>query len=254
MHAYLDFYLDAGLALSAMVFGTFLLAGTVKGCIGLGLPTVAVGLLSLTMPAPQAAALLVVPSIVTNVWQCVVGGHFAALLRRLAPMLVAICVGNAVGVLWLAGTAVAGAGSLLGCALLLYAVLGLAAVRMQVPPQAEWWLGPLTGAATGLITAATGVFVIPAVPYLQALGLERNTLVQAMGISFMVSTLAMAGGLIYSGALGGAEASASVLAVAPALVGMALGGWLRQRVSEKVFKRGFFIALFLLGGHLLLAG
>ena len=44
-------------ALSAMVLGAFLLAGTVKGCIGLGLPTVAIGLLSLAMPAPQAAAL-----------------------------------------------------------------------------------------------------------------------------------------------------------------------------------------------------
>lgn len=254
MHALTEFYENAGPALSAMVLGAFLLAGTVKGCIGLGLPTVAIGLLSLAMPAPQAAALLIVPSLVTNVWQCLVGGQFWMLLRRLGPMLIAICVGNALGAYWLAGTAVEGASSLLGCALLLYAALGLAAVRMQVPSRAEPWLGPLVGAATGLVTAATGVFVVPVVPYLQALGLDRNALVQAMGISFMVSTLAMAGGLIYSGALGTGEASASVLAVLPALAGMALGGWLRQRVSEKAFKRGFFIALFLLGGHLLFAG
>ena len=53
----------------ALITFTFLLAGFVKGVIGLGLPTVAVGLLGLVMPPAEAAALLVVPSMVTNLWQ-----------------------------------------------------------------------------------------------------------------------------------------------------------------------------------------
>jgi hypothetical protein len=52
----------------------------------------------------------------------------------------------------------------LGFLLMLYAVLGLTSVRFSVAPAAEWWLGPLIGALTGLATAATGVFAIPAVP------------------------------------------------------------------------------------------
>ena len=47
----------------------FLLAGLVKGVIGMGLPTVAMGLLALVLPPAEAAAIVVVPSLVTNVWQ-----------------------------------------------------------------------------------------------------------------------------------------------------------------------------------------
>ena len=56
-------------SLVALVAGTFLLAGLVKGVIGLGLPTVAMGLLGLAMPPVEAAAMLLVPSLVTNVQQ-----------------------------------------------------------------------------------------------------------------------------------------------------------------------------------------
>jgi len=118
----------------------------------------------------------------------------------------------------------------------------------------EQMMSPLVGVATGLVTGAAGVFVIPAVPYLQALGLSRDELVQALGLSFTVSTLALAGGLLWRGALGGGELSASLLALIPAVLGMLLGQWLRQRISAVLFKRVFFIGLGVLGGHLLISG
>ncbi len=58
---------SAGLLIATA--GAFLLAGFVKGVIGLGLPTVSIGLLGLLMTPAQAAAILVVPSLVTNIWQ-----------------------------------------------------------------------------------------------------------------------------------------------------------------------------------------
>lgn len=252
MHIFTDFFIQAGWPLATAVLGVFLLAGFVKGCIGLGMPTVAVGLLSMAMPAPQAAALLVVPAVITNIWQMASGGHFRILLRRLALLLLTICLGTALGAWLFAGVSDAGASSLLGGALLCYAAVGLSPIKLRVPPRQEGWLGALTGTVTGLITAVTGVFVLPSVPYLQALGLDRNTLVQAMGISFMVSTLAMAGGLAYGGSLGASEMAASALALGPALLGMWAGQGLRRRISETAFKRGFFIALALLGVNLLL--
>jgi hypothetical protein len=57
------------------------------------------------------------------------------------------------------------------------------------------------GAITGLTTAATGVFVIPAVPYLQAIGFEKEELVQALGLSFTVSTMALAFNVAFEGGL-----------------------------------------------------
>jgi len=234
---------------------TFLLAGFVKGVIGLGLPTVAVGLLGLAMPTAEAAALLIVPSLVTNVWQLLAGPRFMALAKRLWPMLVGICIGTWAGGGWLASGGNT-PGIALGVALLAYAALGLAAVRMRIP--AAWSSGRVSalgggiGVVTGLVTAATGVFVIPAVPFLQALELDKDDLVQALGLSFTVSTVALAAGLARDGIFHGHAMGVSLLALAPALGGMFFGQWVRGRVSAPVFRRCFFVGLAMLGAELVI--
>lgn len=240
---------DAGMIIGFIAL-TFLLAGLVKGTIGLGLPTVAVGLLGLVMPPVEAAALLVVPSLVTNAWQLAGGPSVLALLglvRRLWPMLVGIGVGT-----WMAAGSLSGgrgAAVAMGVALVGYGVFGLARVPLLVPGRWEAVLGPVVGVLNGAITAATGIFVLPSVPYLGGLGLGREALIQALGLSFTVSTLALAGALgpalFRADALGG-----SVLALLPALVGMWAGTWLRGRVRVEVFRRWFFAGLVVLGGHL----
>ncbi|WEW98961.1 sulfite exporter TauE/SafE family protein [Pseudomonas nitroreducens] len=234
---------------------TFLLAGLVKGVVGLGLPTVAVGLLGLVMPPMQAAAILVVPSTVTNIWQLAAGPRFLGLLKRLWGMLLGIVVGTlAVGWL-LAGENWPAATLLLGVALILYALLGLSNQRFSVAPQHERWLSPVIGLITGGVTAVTGVFVIPAVPFLQALGLEKDDLVQALGLSFTVSTLALAITLSQHGSLLQADVlGLSLLALLPALAGMYLGTWLRSRISPLAFRRCFFGGLLLLGADLAVRG
>ncbi len=238
--------------LFAFTFATFLLAGLVKGVIGLGLPTVAMGMLAVVMAPAQAAALLVVPSLVTNLWQLAIGPNLTSLLRRLSPMLLGICIGTLAGAGFLSGTGGPGATTALGIALVVYAIVGLCAVRLTVPARAEFWLSFVVGATTGLITAATGVFVIPAVPYLQALGLEKDDLVQALGLSFTVSTIALAALLLNDGSLQVAVAGASALALVPALLGMMIGQWLRGRARPEVFRLCFFIGLLVLGTHLAL--
>ncbi|MDE1169187.1 MAG: sulfite exporter TauE/SafE family protein [Pseudomonas sp.] len=250
----LGFYQDIGLALTVLVLSTFLLAGTVKGVIGLGLPTVSMGLLGLAMAPAQAAALLIVPATVTNFWQLAAGGHLRGLVKRLWPMLLMIFGGTLVGSLWVGIDGGPWVVRALGGALLTYALVGLFVPAFRIPAHRERWAGPACGVITGVVTAATGVFVIPAVPYLQALGLSRDELVQALGLSFTVSTLALACGLFWHGELGGGAIGASLLTLLPALAGMALGQWLRQRISALVFKRVFFTGMALLGAVLLTMG
>jgi uncharacterized membrane protein YfcA len=229
---------------------TFLLAGCVKGVIGLGLPTVAMGLLSVVMPPAKAASLLIVPSFVTNIWQLAAGPSFRLLAYRLWPMLAGVILGTLAGTGLLTGSHAGQAAIALGLLLMLYAVLGLTSVRFSVPSRAEWWLGPLIGALTGLATAATGVFAIPAVPYLGALGLGKEDMIQALGLSFTVSTIALAAALAAGGAFDLADVGASTAALAPALLGMAAGGAVRGRFSERTFRRVFFGGLLVLGAHL----
>jgi uncharacterized membrane protein YfcA len=123
-----------------------------------------------------------------------------------------------------------------------------------VPAGLEPWLSPVIGIVTGMVTAATGVFVIPAVPYLQALDLEREVLVKALGLSFTVSTVALAASLAHDGAFNPAIATTSLLALAPALAGMAVGQWVRLRVRLETFRRCFFFGLLALGAHLAVSG
>jgi uncharacterized protein len=151
------------------------------------------------------------------------------------------------------GLAGPGAAALLGAALAAYGAVGLANIHPLRPTASrETWLGPLVGIATGLVTAATGVFVLPAVPYLQALGLEKDDLVQALGLSFTVSTVALGAGLLQAQLLDPALAVASLAALLPAAVGMGLGQLLRVRVSEATFRTAFFAGLLVLGAYALL--
>jgi hypothetical protein len=234
-----------GIALS------FVLAGAVKGVTGMGLPTVAMGLLGLVMAPAEAAAYLIIPSAVTNVWQYFTGPHRWRLARRSWPMLVTISVST-----WAAAGLIAGDGAkyatiALGTALALYAGVGLANIRLAVPRKSEVWLAPLVGAVTGVVTGATGVFVIPAVPYLQALGLEKDDLVQTLGLSFSVSTFALAAGLASHGAFHVAAMSASALCTLPALGGMAIGQVIRAKANPATFRLMFSIGMLVLGGDLI---
>ena len=234
----------------AAITAIFVLAGFVKGVIGLGLPTVAMGLLAIVMPPAQAAALVVVPSFLTNVWQAT-GPELAPLIRRLWPMLLGICVGVWAGGGLLTADGGGRASIGLGAILALYGVLGLTSVEFSVPTRLEPWLSPLTGVITGIVTAATGVYMIPSAPYLQAIGLKKDSLVQALGLTFTVATLALAASLVGEGALQVSVAGASLLALAPALAGMMLGQWVRARVASETFRICFFAASLLLGIHLM---
>lgn len=236
------------------VAGIFLLAGFVKGVIGMGLPTVAIGLLGLMMTPAQAAAILLVPSLISNVWQFAVGGGIAALLRRLWPMLVGVCVGTFIGAVFLPHSGSGQATVWLGVALAIYAGLGLIKVQFSVPPRAELWLGLVMGTATGAITVATGVFALPGVPYIQALHMDRHRLVQALGLSFTVSTVTLALALQHAGEINTGLLWPSLLALAVVLVGMWLGQMVRGRIKPATFRLFFFVGILLLGAHLALRG
>lgn len=241
--------LTASLLISACAF---LIAGFVKGVIGLGLPTVAIGLLGLVMTPVQAASLLVVPSLATNLWQLAAGPGIRPLLHRFWPLLAGICIGTWSSGALLVGTDHARAGMLLGFALIAYALVGLSAKQFSLSSRVERWLSPLVGAMTGVVAAATGVFVVPAVPYLQALGLAREELVQTLGLSFTVSTIALAMLLTYDGSFQLSVAGTSLMALLPASAGMFVGQWVRGRVRAETFRLCFFIGLLLLGAHLAL--
>lgn len=241
---------DLSTATLAFIFVTFVLGGVVKGVTGMGLPTVAMGLLAVVMPARDAATLMLFPSFLTNVWQLAAGPDPFGAARRFWPMLSGAAIATVLAAGALAGDDARLATAGLGVILALYAAFSLSGKHLSIGPAAERWAGPPVGLLTGAITGLTGVSVVPSAPFLQAVGLEKEELVQALGLYFTVSTIALGVGLALHGGLAATSASGSVAAFVPAALGMMLGGRLRQAVSPTAFRTGFFVGLLALGAYL----
>jgi uncharacterized membrane protein YfcA len=231
----------------AVITGAFLVAGTVKGIIGLGLPTVSLGLLTAAFDLTSAMALLIAPSLVTNLWQAAVGGNGRALLRRIWLFLLMASVAVGLGATALTRLNLALLSGLLGALLVVYAMLSLGGVRFTIPARGEIWAGPLFGTVNGVLTGMTGSFVVPGVMFLQAIGLSRDALIQAMGMLFTVSTLSLALALRGNGLLTPGLGLVSALGVLPAVVGLVMGQRIRRRLPEARFRRLFFVAMLALG-------
>ena len=237
--------------LLAYVAFTFLVAGFVKGVIGMGLPTVAVGMLGVVMAPTEAAAVMVVPSLVTNTWQALAGDYLWRGLRRFGALFVALCAGTWL-VAWLAPAVDRSvATAALGLILIAYVLVGRYGPQFTVAPVLERRLTPWIGLATGALTAVTGVFVMPAVPYLQRLGLDKDELVQALGLTFLVATIALGLSLPATLMRLFSDGQTTLLgALAAALAGMWVGQAVRRWVSPAVFRACFFWGLLALGLHL----
>ncbi|MCC8974213.1 sulfite exporter TauE/SafE family protein [Bradyrhizobium brasilense] len=228
----------------------FLLAGFVKGTLGLGLPTVAMGLLATTMAPGQAIAIVIVPAIVTNIWQTFVGPYLRDILKRLWPLMLGTVAGIWINAGLLTGPYAAYGTVVLGVLLVIYAIVGLSRFSFKVAQRDEKWIGGIVGVITGLISAATGVQVIPSMPFMQAIGMEKDELVQALGVFFTTATVALAFNLTASGLLTAATALPGAVAMAASFTGMFIGQAVRTRMHPEVFRRWFLISMILLGIYL----
>jgi len=233
-----------------LIAAAFLLAGFIKGVIGLGLPTVSMGLLAVTMPPARALAIVIVPAIVTNIWQTFGGPYLRDIIRRLWPLM----AGTALGI-WLNAGMLTGPyaryGTItLGVLLVIYAIIGLRKFNFSVARADEKWIGGIVGLITGVVSAATGVQVIPSMPFMQAIGMEKDELVQALGMFFTVATVALAFNLTSAGLLTAATAVPGVVAMAAAFTGMFIGQAVRSRLQPETFRRWFLVAMIFLGLYL----
>jgi len=232
------------------IAAALLLAGFVKGVVGLGLPTVSIGLLAVAMQPSRAIAIVIVPAIVTNIWQTFAGPHLRDIIRRLWPLMAGTVIGIWLNAGMLSGPYARYGGVVLGVLLVIYAIVGLSKFSFRVARSNEKWIGGIVGLVTGAVSAATGVQVVPSMPFMQAIGMEKDELVQALGVFFTVATLALAFTLTSAGLLSASTALPGAVAMASAFAGMFVGQVVRSRMQPEAFRRWFLIAMILLGLYL----
>jgi uncharacterized protein len=233
-----------------LIAAVFLFAGFVKGVLGLGLPTVSMGLLVVAMQPSRALAIVIAPAIVTNIWQTFGGRYLRDILRRLWPLMLCTVIGSLMSAGAMSGPYARYGTVALGALLVIYAVMGLSQFRMRVERRNEKWVGGLVGLATGVISASTGVQVIPSMPFMQAIGMQKDELVQALGVFFTVATLALSVNVSASGMLNATTALPGVIALACSFAGMFLGQSVRAKMPADTFRRWFLIGMILLGIYL----
>ena len=231
----------------ALVVVTFLVAGFIKGAVGLGIPIVALAFMAAPLGLKTAMAMIVVPCVIANAWQAMAGPHLKSLVVRLWTYLAAASIGTWIGVGVLAGANADYLLALLGVVLILYSVLSL--MRPQVPPpgEREPYLSPVAGGLGGVMFGMTGTFIVPGILYLQALGLGRDALVQAMGLTFGTITLALGISFSSRNLLPWDILVLSAGACVPTVIGWLIGARYRSRISEDLFRKLFFSALVVVG-------
>ncbi len=235
----------------AIIALAFIAGGFVKGLAGVGLPVVTIALLTFAFGLPNAMALMIVPGLLTNVWQTRSGGNVIVVFKRirsfLVPALVAVWFGTRMLVAVDPAQVVVG----LGLVLIVYALVNLSGFVVKIPARREPVLGPIFGIANGLVTGMTGVSSTPSVIYLNGLGLSRQAFIQSMGLLFLTSYVVLSLSLWLEGVISPHAGALSFFAVLPALAGMILGQKLRQKTSDSGFKRVLNFVLLAIGAYLI---
>ncbi len=227
--------------------GVFMIAGVVKGLVGLGLPTITIAITSFFLPLSETIALIALPTIFTNVWQAAVGGNFRTILRRQWPLILPLMVFLYV-TMWLVGKkGPEWAFLVLAAVLVLYSGLGLLRIRLHIHADLEKPLAPIIGVISGFVAGLVGVPVVPLMPYLQGLDIKPAELVQTLGVVLCATSLTLTASLLNFGLLDGRRAIVSAVAVVPAIAGMYAGQRIRRRLSVEQFRLAVFWALLLTG-------
>jgi len=242
-----EFVLSIVLAILAVALG-----GIMKGAIGAGVPIIAAPALTMVFGVQTAVAILVVPNLLSNVWQAW-AYRDKALSRR---FLVLFAGGGMVGVV-LGTYLLASLPQETLSLLVAFSVLGYIALRLAKP---GWVLGRATadrfsgvaGTLGGLLQGATGISAPASITYLNAMRLPREAFIGTVSIFFVAMTAAQIPALWSVGILTGERLAMGFVALGVVFVFMPLGTWLGRRTSPKVFDITMLVVLGVIAAKILI--
>ena len=228
----------------------FLFAGFVKGIVAIGLPAISISLLSHIIGVREAIFITLAPALLTSLAQALLGPSLKVIAVRLWPLLAtgSVCILLAAGFAVRGNTAVLA--TIVGCLIIIYAAANLLRFKLPHPGKNEPWLTPVIGVIGGTLGGMSGMFVMPAAPYMQALGLNREELIQAIAVWFTVAALVMMAAVGIRGAYTPNVLAWTSVAVVTSLIGIWFGTKARGLLPDQLFMRIFFGAFLLLGAFI----
>jgi uncharacterized membrane protein YfcA len=190
----------------------------------------------------------------TNAQAMATAGHFLETLARFWPLFLALLPGLAGGLFLLSSVDQDIAACALGGVVAVYAVFGFVQPHWQLSPRWERPLLAPIGLMTGFINGLTGSQIMPVVPFMLSLKLDSDRFVQAVNVSFTLSSLVMIAGLSHEGLMTKAVLLISILGLVPAAAGGWIGARLRRKLPQAWFRQSVLAVLLALGGVLISRG
>ncbi len=227
------------------------LGGLVKGVTGIGLPIVAVAVLSNFLPVPLILALVTLPIVLTNLWMAAHSGNLMEPLRRFWPMIACLLVFIWVGARIVVTLDTDTFFALLGAVVVLFTATNYFTPVMRVPASAEKWAGPLAGAMGGVLGGISTIWGPPMTMYFVMLRLPKDTFVRAVGLVWFAASIPLVIAYVENGILTGETAPLSLLACVPAFAGLWTGQKIRGRINPETFRKALLITLFVIGLNLI---
>lgn len=231
----------------AAILATYLFAAIAKGVTGLGFSTTCLPILALLIGLKDALPLVLIPSIFSNIVVMRQAGRFGETLKRFWPMFLCLLPGLALGLWTLAYIDGRLAGAILGIMMLVWCAFTFAKPELSIAANWHRPLAPIVGFITGTINGVTGSQVMPMVPFVMMLRLERNLFIQVVNCSFTLSSLVMIVGLVQLGLFSWQDVLISVIGLIFVRFGVSQGAAIRHRLSESLFRHSVLIMLSIMG-------
>ena len=238
----------------AAVVCSLIVAGLLKGTIGVGMPVVALPLLSLFIDVKSAAMLLSMPLIFSNLPQALEGGKTGRCLMQLTPVILGMVPGLFLGVQVLLALDANVAKIIAGLVLVGVGGVTLLAPKLKLQPRLVLAAGVTFGFFGGIlggIAAMAGPLVFI---FMLAKGLHGKAFTKEASLYLVVSSGLLAIFLTASHEFSWIDASVSTAATLPVVLGMYAGQYMRDKIAPETFKRLVLIAVIASGAELLRLG
>ncbi len=235
-----------------LISGSVFVGGIVKGVTGIGLPIVSIAILVNFLPPATTLAIVVIPILVTNLWQAVRAGSMASLIRQFWPMIVFF-----VSFLFISARLVVELDSgalfgILGASILLFSVSNWFRPRAKpLSQRTTRWAGPLAGALGGVLGGISTIWGPPMMMYFMMLKLDRETWIRAVGLVWFIGSVPLTIAYWSNGVLNGDTTPLSLAACIPSLAGIFVGEFIRRRIDPETFRKVLLVTLFLVGLNLI---
>jgi uncharacterized membrane protein YfcA len=220
----------------AGVLAALVLGGMVKGIVSIGVPLIAMPILSQFLPIQEAVLLLSMPIILGNIPQALEGGQTLHTVRRIAAPLVGTVLGNLVGVTMLVSLAPHRAQAVAGVLLMIAALLLLASPRLTLAPAWAKPVGLVIGFGAAVMESIASVPGPLLAMYLIATGATGKAFTKQIAIILVVSVITLVaafGGGLHAG---WTDLAISALASVPVIAGILLARPLRDRLPPAAFR------------------